>query len=120
MNMNNKQLIIIVIAIIIAGCIIAGAIAYTFKPLEQVNATVNITENNNTTNITESRSEDVVSSESKQEDSGVIYDAYGLPYDKKTGEFLGGPNHQMSGGNYYRDACKHGVLGVCDLCEQGL
>lgn len=44
--MDNKQLIIIVVAIIVAGCIVAGAVLFASSNVETVNTTVA----NNTTN----------------------------------------------------------------------
>ncbi|MCF0226395.1 MAG: hypothetical protein HUK28_03645 [Methanobrevibacter sp.] len=75
--MNNNQLIVIVIAIIAAGCVIGGAVAYTFnKPIDQVNGTVNITTDNNTTNITANLTEEVQTSSNNQknEKSDSDYD----------------------------------------------
>lgn len=45
-SMDNKQLIIIVVAIIVAGCIVAGAVLFASSNVETVNTTVA----NNTTN----------------------------------------------------------------------
>ncbi|MDO5849318.1 MAG: hypothetical protein Q4P18_07270 [Methanobrevibacter sp.] len=59
--MNNKQLILIIVAIIIAGCIVAGAVIYGFDHLQQttenktMNNTTNITKN--ITNVTENYKE---------------------------------------------------------------
>lgn len=44
--MDNKQLIIIVVAIIVAGCIVAGAVLFASSNVETMNTTVA----NNTTN----------------------------------------------------------------------
>ncbi|MDO5849427.1 MAG: hypothetical protein Q4P18_07820 [Methanobrevibacter sp.] len=53
--MNNKQLIVIVIAIIAAGCIVAGAIYFSNSNSEPTNMTIA----NNTTNITENESGEI-------------------------------------------------------------
>ncbi len=56
--MNNKELLIIVIAIIAGCCIIAGAIMLTGSDTPEVkNSTVNNTTNNTTTNITDNVTE---------------------------------------------------------------
>ena len=66
--MNNNQLIVIVIAILVAACIIGGAVAFTFnKPTTEVNVTMD----NNTTNVTANLTEDV------KQDSDVNTKSYG-------------------------------------------
>lgn len=63
--MNNKELIIIVIAIIAGCCIIAGAIMITGSDTPEIkNSTVNNTTDNTTTNITDNSSDDVQSQQS--------------------------------------------------------
>ena len=70
--MNNNQLIIIVIAILVAGGIVGGAIYFSFaNQATQLNETIK----NNTTNITANLTEDVQQQSSSQEksDPGAFY-----------------------------------------------
>ena len=52
--MDNKQFIILIVVVLICCCIVAGAIYFGLSNQKPpVNATANLTADNNTTNITE-------------------------------------------------------------------
>ena len=99
--MNNNQLIIIVIAILVAGGIIGGAIYFGLvNQIPQVNAKVNITEDNNTTNITANITEDSQSSneESGSESHYVYYNGEKIDT-SKPGQFQGASQKDVD--NYH-------------------
>ena len=63
--MDNKQFIILIVVVLICCCIVAGAIYFGLsnqKPI--VNATANVTADNNTTNVTANLTEEVENAES--------------------------------------------------------
>lgn len=68
--MDNKQLIIIVVAIIVAGCIVAGAVLFASSNVETVNTTVaNNTTNSSLANNTTSEVASDSNSQSSQSNS---------------------------------------------------
>ena len=75
--MNNNQLVIIVIAILVAGGIIVGALYFSFakQPTEIANTTTNITESNNTTNETVNQNDDVQKQSKSSSDESDSLDA---------------------------------------------
>lgn len=70
--MSSKELILIVLAIIVAGCIIAGAILISSDTESPVNNTTAV---NNTTNITENTTvEDITPSETSSSSQSTYND----------------------------------------------
>ncbi|MCF0226390.1 MAG: hypothetical protein HUK28_03620 [Methanobrevibacter sp.] len=117
--MNNNQLIVIVIAILVAACIIGGAVAFTFnKPAAEVNVTID----NNTTNVTANLTEDV---SQKSNNHYIITDEYGIKYWADTGICVGqgeGLPYEQVRAQYNPNsptACPHGMAdpSLCPGCS---
>lgn len=84
--MNNKQLILILIAIIVGACIIGAFIYLGLNANEnnvETNITTNVTENKNTSNITEDV--DYSTQTTTQESSAKQYEDWQVDYE--TGEY---------------------------------
>lgn len=99
--MNNRQLALIMIAIIAGCCIIAGAIILSNTGAEQTNATIA----NNTTNDTENMTVKEDATESKDVGSSgdgydYVSDENGYEYKVKDGKIY---NPDGSGGQYFTE-----------------
>lgn len=91
--MSSKELILIVLAIIVAGCIIAGAILISSDTELPVNNTTAV---NNTTNITENTTEINDNIKNTQKSSSSNYDPVNYDMIDTDGDGIGD-----SPGQYY-------------------
>ena len=90
--METKQLIIIVLAIIVAGCIIAGACAYSIMSANNDSDITNATNSTNSTNLTANNTtaEVIENSQSSQSNNHAQSSSnYNSEYEREINEKFG-------------------------------
>lgn len=105
--MDNKQLIIIVVAIIVAGCIVAGAVLFASSNVETMNTTVannttNVSLANNTTSevVSDGSGQSSQSNNHAQSSSDIQVDPASENYATLQGESSSGEKYYMWDGEW--------------------